>query len=99
MDGVLKSPQESLQPLDPLLQGLDPLPVSGRGVVGWRVRLRCLAAAQLNDPRQRSGEAARSPGCGPFGYEGPSIQANFRVGSRLTSSTRPESTSRIQPAC
>jgi hypothetical protein len=96
VDGVLKPLQDSLQPLDPLLQGLDRPRVSGRGVVGWRLRLRCLAAAQLNDPLQRSGEAARSPGCGPFGYEGPSIQANFRVGSRLTSSTRPATTSRSQ---
>jgi hypothetical protein len=101
VDGVLKSLQESLQMLDPLLQGLDPLRVSGRGVVGWRLRfgLRCLAATQLNDPLQQSGEAARSPRCGPLGYEGPSNQANFRVGSRLTCPTRPASTSRSQPAC
>src|ERR687898_753553 len=98
VDGVLKSLQESLQPLDPLLQGLDPLRVSGRRVVGWRLRLRCLAATQLNDPLQQSGEAAGSPRCGPFGYEGPSIQASLRVGSRLTSSTRPATTSRSRPA-
>ena len=55
VDGVLKSLQESLQPLDPRLQPLDPLRVSGRRIVGWRLRLRCLAATQLNDPLQQSG--------------------------------------------